>query len=905
MKAVNCKTEYRKNPMGIDAKNLYLSWQCQDGEKQSAYQIQVMHGKEIRLDTGKVAGKQMHALVKPNHQSREQLDWYIRLWDEGDQQGEWSEKNSLEYGLLDAKDWEAKWIGPREEENEFVEEEQLDPMNRQAFIAWKERKHKKKEKFHPHQPAVIMRKKFDVDAEWLLEKARIYVSACGLYELRLNGKLITEDVLTPGVSNYQFEIPYQTYSLNGELLPGENELILTLGDGWYRSSSGVDGDRGLYGNRLAAICQLEIAKKAVVTSDESWEYTTQGPLQQNDLQHGEVYDARRENWSDARMNWQSVELVDVNPVLLKAMDTLPIRRMECFEGKFRKTPKGDLVVDFGQNLAGQISFEIPNGKEGQSIQLIHGETLDENGEFTQENFQDRKRHKEGGCYQTVFYTLKEGWNQYSARFTIMGFRYVKVVTDADLTGAKFMAHAVYSQMDETVRIETSNSLLNQLVQNAIWSQKGNFCDIPTDCPTRERAGWTGDAGIFAYTGLRLMESVPVWRKWLRQCRYGQHKNGKISNIAPPNNRPGFFANLLAGSVAWGDASIIVPWEIYQLTGDRRILEENYEMMCNWYAFLEKEARKRKWFQRAPKGKHRNYLMEKGMNYGEWCEPGRSAAESMKDGNYDVATAYFSYSGQLLAKIAKVLKKSEQEIQHFENVSELARKAFQEAFTEEGYIHSKRQCQYVRPMTFRLLDKDADEKAAKDLAGMTREAEGRLNTGFLTTPEICRQLANRGYEREAYQILLNQEMPGWLYEVKQGATTVWENWDGIQAGQSPKASLNHYSYGAIAGWILDGICGIQYRDGEIILEPKIFFGDGKIEGLTYAKASYDSPVGRIALSWKLQEEQEESRKESSKKPVRIQVAIPPACQARLILPGKNGESEQYMIPSGKTEMTCWI
>ena len=882
MKAIKCKTEYQINPKGIVEKDLYLSWQCQGGVTQTAYRIRVRSGQQMVLDTGKVQSDKMHAIISPEPRSREIMSWSVQLWDQYDSDDQWSDANSFEYGLLDESDWKAEWIDPDEDASFELDEKNPDPMNRQAMEAWKQKKHTKKDVYQPHKPASILRKNFWVDANMLGGKSRLYASACGLYEILLNGHKITEDVLTPGTANYSHEIPYQTYDVTDWLVDGENNISVTLGDGWYRSTSGVDGDRNLFGDKTAFLCQLEIDDQIVLVTDDTWSASTNGPLQQNDMQQGEVYDARLEDISEEDRGWHNVTVTDHNKNLLRAMDTLPIRRMESFEGKLFTTPKGDTVIDFGQNLAGQIEFEIPNGLAGQKLVLIHGETLDQNGEFTQENFQDRNRHKEGGTYQTVFYTCKDGFNHYIAKFTIMGFRYVKVESEADLSQARFTAYAVYSQMEETTSITTSNPLINQLVKNAIWSQKGNFCDIPTDCPTRERAGWTGDAGIFAYTGLRLMDSVPVWKKWLRQCRYTQLKDGKVMNIAPPNNHPGFFAKLLAGSVAWGDAVIIVPWEIYKLTGDLRILEENYEMMCRWYAFLEKEASKKKVFHKSSAGNYRKYVMEKGMNYGEWCEPGRSAAESMKDGNYDVATAYFAYSGNILSEIASLLGKSQDEINHYQRVADNAKKGYQKAFTEDGRIVSKRQCQYVRPLAFKLLSLKNDKDAVGQLAEMVREAEGRLNTGFLTTPDICRQLADRGYLKEAYQILLNEQMPGWLYEVKQGATTLWENWDGIQDGQEPKESLNHYSYGAIAGWILDGVCGIQYQDGQITIEPQMYTGTEN-EGLESASATYQSPAGTIEVSWTF------SGSVDGKNCYKLCVDIPSGCTGSLILPDERIET----------------
>lgn len=318
-----------------------------------------------------------------------------------------------------------------------------------------------------------------------------------------------------------------------------------------------------------------------------------------------------------------------------------------------KTPNGETVIDYGQNLAGYIEFTL-YAHAGDRIVLTHGETLDENGNFTQENFQDRKRHKEGGTRQQVVYTCKEGKNHYKSRFTIWGFRYAKVETDIDISGAAFTSIAVYSRMEQTGSFECSDRYVNRLVQNSIWSQKSNFCDVPTDCPTRERAAWTGDMGVFAETGLYLMDCYPVIRKWLAECRMAQFPDGKIANIAPKSNVPGFFAGLLAGSVGWGDACIIVPYALYKRFGDRRILEENYEMMQKWYGFLENRAKQKPLnpIKRLKRNPYRRFTIETGVDYGEWCEPDVESTSAMRTPQGKVATAWFARSGKMLAENAR-------------------------------------------------------------------------------------------------------------------------------------------------------------------------------------------------------------------------------------------------------------
>lgn len=872
MIAVKLRTEHKNNPIGIGCRNPLLSWQCEDGICQSAYQVVLFVDGAEFWNSGVVKTNQTNVICEKEIADRASVRWKVRLWDENEKPGEWSQDAYFELGICEQNAFIAQWITPELTQRTVDKDACSDAINERAKKAWNQRKHKKNENFKPHQPASYLRRKFTIEnlnaqgeqaSRW-----RLYITCHGLYEAYINGKRVGDYVLTPGCSNYHFELPCQTYDVSEFLLEGENELLVILGDGWYRSTSGVDGDRELFGDTLALFCQLEQDKKAIVCSDEKWEATQEGPLRQNDMQQGEVYDARLDI-TDVSI-WHGVQILSTVNEKLIAMDALPIKEKEAFQGRVFTTPNGETVVDFGQNLAGYVEFEI-QGKAGEELRLYHGETLDKEGNFTQENFWDSKRHKENGTYQMISYICKEGVNHYKPRFTIMGFRYAKIETNLELTNAKFTAHAVYSDMEETASFCCDHEDVNQLVQNSIWSQKGNFCDIPTDCPTRERAGWTGDAGLYVGTGLTLMDSYAVYDKWLTQCRYGQYSDGRVANIAPPNNRPGFMTGMLSGSVGWGDACILVPYEMYQRTGDFRILKENYPMMKRWYTFLEKRAKKigiKHLFEKNP---YKRYTLNSGINYGEWCEPGTNPAQMMRDGNYDVATAYFAKSGQLLAEIAEILGEKD-DIAHYQNVAEKAKAAFRYTYTENGVIQSKRQCQYIRPIQFGLLSESECQKAAEDLNRLVVENEYHLNTGFLTTPMLCQTLAENGYVDTAYRVLLQDTAPSWLYEVHQGATTLWETWEG-------DASLNHYSYGAITGWLISGVAGIQYRNQQIRIAPTPH------SLMKEVKAVYDSPVGRIVSEWKYDGEN-----------WKLHVEIPANATAKICLP--NGQHD--VVTAGNYE-----
>ena len=833
MKAIRLRTEHMCAPLGIDVQSPMLSWCCEDGSYQTAFQIVAAREEAPLWDSGvRKAGQMCCRLELPLH-SRERIGWKVRLWDEKGEAGPWSEEAVFELGITDNTQWNARWIDP---EPEILDVSCGDAINQKALDAWQQGK--KKEAYVPHRPANYLRKCFRAVPG---RKNRLYITCQGIYKAYFNGRPVGEQVLVPGPGVYDRCFPVQTYDVDGLLKEGENELLVVLGDGWFRSCSGVNGDRNLYGSHLALICQVMTDDETVCVSDESWQASQHGPVRQNDLQQGEVYDARMETITD----WHEVTVLSEDHSLLHCDNSVPIVQGERFEGKLLTTPNGETVLDFGQNLAGCIELEL-TAKEGQRIFLQCGEALDENGNFTQENFQDRPRHSENGTHQMIEYICREGYNRYTPGFTIMGFRYAKLETDVPLQDARFTAIAVHSKMERTGTFTCGNELVNRLVENCVWSQKGNFCGIPTDCPTRERAGWTGDAGIFADTGLDLMDCYPVFAKWLGDCRYLQHDNGKVAMIAPVINRPGFMTHMLAGSAGWGDASILVPWAMYKRTGDLRILEDNYPMMQRWYAFLESRAKAGKLKKLLNKNAWKQYLICSGLDYGEWCEPGIDNIKQMMQGNHDVATAYLAYSGGLLARIAEALGRSE-DAKHYHEVSNGAKKAYCAEFTDNGKIVSNRQCQYVRPLAFDLLPEEARPQAAADLAGLVRENGYHLNTGFLSTPFLCEVLAEFGYVEEAQRVLLQEECPGWLYEVKKGATTIWENWDGIDEAGKPKASLNHYSYGAIAGWLIRSVCGIRQEGQQITLKPLI------LPKLGHAEAVCVSPVGVIESGWRCRED----------------------------------------------------
>lgn len=806
MKAINLKTAHLKNPLGIDVRKPLLSWTCEGGTTQTAYQIVAyVDGHEV-WNSGRVESAAMQAVYEGPAESRDRVEWTIRLWDENGEVGEES-RAWFEYALLKKSDFKAKWINP--------ETEKFDPKI--------------------NQPASVLKREFALDST---ENARIYATAHGIYVLRINGRRVTENVLTPGTSEYWFRLPYQTFDVSEYLTVGKNSVEVTLGDGWWRGSNGNTGTRNVFGTDIALWLQLEVNKDVRLISDDMWLASQSGPVRFNDLQLGERVDARMEP-----KDWHYVRLASFGCDNLVCANTLPIREKESFSARLIRTPSGKTVLDFGQNMAGYVSFTL-RAKAGQTIKMTHGEYLDAAGEFSDANLRTVGRKGEE-LHQVVEYTCKDGLNEYTPTLCIFGFQYVLVETEIPIDGSEFTAHAVYSDMAETARFSCDRELVNQFFRNAVWSERSNFVDIPTDCPQRERSGWTGDAGLFAATGLTLMDAYPVYARWLAECRVDQYPDGRVFNMSPRRQpKPSFFDSLYDGACAWGDASVIVPYTMYKLHGDKQILEENYAFMKNWLGYCEKKAKKSRLKNRLKKNPYRDYTVDTGIEWGEWLEAGISTADAMKNilftGVPEIATAYFACSSRMMHEIADVLGKTE-DAAYYARLYEKANAAYHFIELPDGRIRSDRQCRYVRPLQMGLLTEAEAKQAAADLNELVIRNDYHLNTGFLTTPYLCRVLAEYGYTETAYRLLLQEDTPGWLYQVRQGATTVWESWEG-NTGDTGFASLNHYSKGAVVSWLIEGICGIRVRDGKIVIQPQPH------PLMRHAEASFDSPLGRIESAW---------------------------------------------------------
>ena len=697
-------------------------------------------------------------------------------------------------------------------------------------------------------------------------KAELYITAHGLYEAFLNGRRVGDAVLMPGPAQYGSVMPCQVYDVSALMADGPNRIEVTLGNGWYRGCNGNNNTMELFGSDTALLAELRIDRKSVLHTDADWLAHQEGPIGENDLKQGETFDAGRSGRSRA---WHAVREESFGMEGLVLSDEPPILEHERLSGRLITTPDGRKVVDFGQNLTGYVEMRF-TASAGQTVTLTHGETLDENGNFTIANFQTPTKQFPLSALQEIRYTAKEGANCYKPSFAVFGFRYVLVEGDIDPEDMEFTAIAVYSDMKRTGFFSCSDERVNRLVENTVWSMKGNFLGVPTDCPTRERAGWTGDAQAFVSTGLYLMDCAPVFRKWLRDLRANQYDNGKIRGIAPDVEPARGLHRMMDGAAGWGDACVIVPYTIWQRTGDMQILRENYSMMKKWMAFSVRRARKSKLKNRFRKNPYKNYTVDTGFHWGEWLEPGQDSVRYMRDnvknGVPEVATAYLSYSASLMAEIAGVLGETA-DSESFRALAENAKKAYQLLQMDENGVPRKtsRQCEYVRPLAFGLAGNA--EKTAEALNRLIRENDYHLNTGFLSTPYLCGMLTKYGYHDTACRLLLQESVPSWLYAVENGATTIWETWDGRRADGTVHDSFNHYSYGAVVGWLFADVAGIRVEGERIRIAP---CPDAQ---LSFAGAQYGSPLGRIGSRWEIRGGE-----------VLYTVTIPAGRTAELCLPG---------------------
>ncbi len=653
----------------------------------------------------------------------------------------------------------------------------------------------------------LFRKDFYIDRK--ADSAFLYVTARGVYEATINGQRVGDFIMAPGWTSYHNRLQVQTYDVTS-LLQEDNTLILQLAEGWFWRLKKTQPK--------AIIAQLHIVftdgTVQDIGTDDSW-LVAESNLRFCHLYNGIVYDAAHTPVFDT----QAAIATDNSQDLLIVQEGETVKEQERLSVKeVILTPKGETVLDFGQNLTGYLEITI-DARKGDELALSFGEILDKDGNFYNANYRSAK-----ALYK---YTCKDGKQTYKPTLTFYGFRYVRVDSYPTAIDPKnFTAIEVYSDLKRTGYIESSDPLLNQLFSNIIWSQKDNFLDIPTDCPQRdERLGWTGDAQVFIRTASYNYDVLKFFKKWLNDVKAEQYKNGAIPDLIPS-----IYPRKPRISTAWGDAVAICPWQCYMTYGDTEILENLFEPICKWVEYITKTTTKPYlWFG----GKHYADWLELGGVYGKFKGPTRDNL---------VASAYYANTVNLLIKIGKVLRR---DISHYETLYKNIRTAFIAEFRDDF----RTQTEHVMALQFELTDKP--QVVADSLAELIHKQGDMLQTGFVGTPYILHVLSRYGYAELAYTLLLRKEYPSWLYPISKGATTIWEHWDGIKPNGDiwpvSMNSYNHYAYGAVGDWMYGVMAGINTVEDAPGFR-KVHFAPIPDDRIDWFKAEIDTGEGKVSSHW---------------------------------------------------------
>jgi len=813
---------HRDKPINIDTVNPSFNWSFISDKKdtfQTAYQIQIGCDGENIYDTGKVLSEQSIG-VKYNGKkltSHSHYEVTLTVWTSTESA---VISSYFETAFLDNSQWEAKWIYPEEQEAIGL-------------------------------PVFTRR----IDISGAVKSARVYCTAKGVYDIQINKCRIQNDYLRPGWTNYRKRHQYQTYNVK-EYIDKETLIEITVAPGWYVGNYGADGISNHYGKQLAAVLELHInyedGTKKIIVTDENWQCKT-SKIISSEIYHGEVVD-----YTKTHNEFKSVRSEELDTSILVSEESAPVRLIETLDAvQLIHTPKGEVVIDFGQNIAGIVQFKATT-VQGQTIKIRHAEVLDKFGNFYTDNLRSAKA--------TEVYTCNKGTNSYKPHFTYHGFRYIAIEgLGRELNLDDFKALVLSSEMSEIATFSCSNELVNKLWSNIKWSMNGNFVDIPTDCPQRdERLGWTGDATAFVQTAGQLKDTYAFYSRWLKDLASEQTKEYGVPHVVP---------NILGnhgGAAVWSDSATIIPWTVYQLYGDSNILSNQYQSMKEWVETMRA-------------GETSLHLRKNGHQYGDWLALDKEEFSSRPMGATDpylIASIFYAYSTKILYQSAEILGFYDDEKEYKKLYEEIINGIQKEYITETGRVVTETQTACALILLFDIAKSEHVPLIKEKLISNINAHSGHLTTGFIGTPFICHALSKVGAGDVAGKLLLKEDYPSWLEEVKLGATTIWERWNSMlpdgSFDESGMNSFNHYAFGSIGSWIIERLAGIRpsspgYKTS--IIEPQL------INGITYVNASRETPYGILSSNWKCLDNL-----------ITIDINIPANAMATLILPEREGSVE---------------
>ncbi|TWT86581.1 Bacterial alpha-L-rhamnosidase [Pseudobythopirellula maris] len=810
------------SPLGFHDATPRFSWKLPAGaERQTAYRLEVVADGD-RWESGWVESPRSVFVEYGGRplRSGERVRWRVQVRDEQGEERPWSERAELETGLLSAEDWQAHWIHPAGE---------IDPH--QERVAW-------------------LRRVVSLGGE--VARARLHVTARGVFQVEINGERVGRDHFANGWTSYEKRLDTLTYDVTEQLRSGENTLRAMLGTGWYAGKLGWRNKVAHYGRRPEFLCQLEIeladGKELTVVSDGEWQGTYDGPVLSSSLYDGERHDARRavEGWAPVVAN------AELGPARLTPKPLAPVRVVEELSPQQITEPApGKFVFDLGQNMVGCARISVPT-EQGETITLRTSEMLKADGTLYTEAYRTAE--------STDRYTAAEtGRIEWRPSFTFHGFRYVELSglpAGAEPQASWVSGLVMHSDLDRVGRFDSSHAKLNQLQSNIVWGQRGNFLDIPTDCPQRdERLGWTGDAQVFCPTSMFNYDSHAFWKSWLGSMRDDQFDDGRIPHVVPDVLGNG-------GSPGWMDAAVVIPWEVYVRTGDTELLADNLPMMerlVGWYRSQSTDGR-----------------ITEIKSYGDWLQP---YSESNKGDTPAalIGTAYYARCADLLSRAAKIVGRDDLARRYADEADRVKAAFAGHYFDSEGTLQNAppTQTAYLLAIAFELIPSELHGRAAEHVVRLVGEADGHLRTGFLGTPLLVRTLEEQGYPELAYELLLKESYPSWFYSINQGATTMWERWNSYSHadgfGNVSMNSFNHYAYGAIGQWMYERVAGLAPDPAHpgykhFFVRPLV---DGSLES---AGVELETAYGLAASSW---------QKEGGR--VTMRVVTPPNTTATIEFP----------------------